>query len=261
MGGGVYFGLLLLPFAGFPVVAGAFLLPGLGDVAANMLSAANPIQKSIFSYHSVSLVPVLATAAIYGVARVSRWQKRFSLVELTGVVLAASTITGVGYAPLPLPGAHNYWAPEPFTHPDPDLPAVRTAVGDGASVSAQANVGAHFSQRKEIHLYPNKVYDVDVIVLRLDSPTTKVDLQDPGRGAGLAWHLQMRPADYLGSIQCLLSGKEYSVALWRDPWLVLSRSGHRAAAENEVQGKIEQLRNEWQVPSDEYRASVAACPM
>lgn len=260
MGGSVYFGLLLLPFLGFPVLAGAFLLPGFGDLAANALSA-NPMQKSLFSYHSVSLVPMFTTAALYGVARISRWQKRFSAMELTGVVLMAGIVTGVAYAPLPLPGASNFWAPEHFVNqPDPAMPAVRIAVGDGTSVSAQGNVGAHFSQRKEMYLYPNKVHEVDTIILRLDSPTTKVHLQEPEKGGGLAWHLQMRPADYLASIECLLSGTEYSVALWRDPWLVLSRSAHQSTAVNEIQRKIERLRNAWQVRPEEYRASAASCP-
>jgi hypothetical protein len=258
MAGGLYFAALLLPFMGFPVAAGAFLLPGLGDLAANTLSAI-PMPKSLFSYHSVTLVPVLATAAIYGVARISRWQKRFSLMELTGAVLLASLTSGWGFAPLPLPGARDFWAPKHFIHPDPDLPAVRIAVGDSTSVSAQANVGAHFSQRGEIHLYPKKVYEVDAVILRLDNPTTKVHLQNPGKDGGLAWHLQMRHANYLASIECLLSGKEYGISLWRDPWLVLSRSGNHPKAADEVRKKIEHLLKEWQVDRDEYRAAAADC--
>jgi uncharacterized membrane protein len=75
--GWVYLVMLLLPLAGFPAVAGEFLLPAFGDLAANLLSA-NPVPRSIFSYHSVSLVPILTTAAIYGVARIASWQKKFS---------------------------------------------------------------------------------------------------------------------------------------------------------------------------------------
>lgn len=258
LGAGVYLGLLLLPFLGFPLAAGAFLLPGVGDLAANALSA-NPMQKSLFSYHSVSLVPIFTAAAIHGVARVSRWQKRFSAMELTGVVLTAGIVTGVAYAPLP--GAADFWAPtHPISRPDPALPAVRAAVGDDASVSAQSNVGAHFSQREAMYLYPNKVHEVDAIVLRLDSPTTKVHLHEPEKGGGLAWHLQMRPADYLASVECLLSGSEYRVALWRDPWLVLSRSAHQSTAVDDVERKLERLRKAWQVRPDEYRAAAAACP-
>jgi uncharacterized membrane protein len=260
MGGGVYFGLLLIPFVGFPVVAGVFLLPGFGDLAANTLSA-TPMPKSIFSYHSVSLVPILTTAAIYGVARISRWQKRFSVMELTGIALMASIIMGIGFAPLPLPGARNFWAPKHFMNqPDPALPAVRIAAGDSSLVSAQGNIGAHFSQRKGIYFYPNKVNEVDAIILRLDSPTTKVHLQDPGKGAGLAWHLQMRPAEYLASIECFLSGKEYGVALWRDPWLVFSRNAMKSGIlQSEVELKLSRLRQEWEISADEYAAASKKC--
>jgi hypothetical protein len=68
----------------------------------------------------------------------------------------------------------------------------------------------------------------------------------------------MRRADYLASIECLLSGKEYNVALWRDPWLVLSRSGTHAAAADEVRKKIQHLQEEWRV-GPEDRTSAAAC--
>ena len=258
--GARYLGLLLLPFVGIFIADGVFLLPGLPDLLANLLSATS-MPRSVFSYHSVTLVTVLTTAAIYGVVRISRWQKRFSVMELTGIVLIASIITGFCFAPLPLPGARNFWAPRQFMNrPDPALAAVRVAVGDSSLVSAQSNVGAHFSQRREMYIYPNKAKEADAIVLQLKSPTAKVHLQDPGKGAGLAWHLQMRPADYLASIDCLLSGKEYGVALWRDPWLVFSRSGNNSADVNEVRKKLEQLQKEWQVGPDAYRASAATCP-
>lgn len=260
MGGGAYFGLLLLPFVGFPIVSGVFLLPGFGDLVANTLSA-TPMPRSVFSYHSVTLVPVLTTAAIYGVVSISQWQKRFSVMELTGVALIASIITGFSFAPLPLPGSRNFWAPKHFINqPDPALSAVRAAAGNNSLVSAQGNVGAHFSQRKEIYLFPNKVNEADAIILRLDSPTTKVHLQDPAKGAGIAWHLQMRPLDYLSTIDCLISGNEYGVALWRDPWLVLSRSSNNSKTVNEVRGKLRQLQIEWQVKPDEYRDAVGKCP-
>lgn len=259
MWGALYLGLLLFPFAGFPVVASEFLLPGLGDLAANMLSA-NSMPKSVFSYHSVSLVPIFTTAAIYGSIRISRWQKKFSIIELTSFALIASIITGFGFTPIPLPGARNFWAPRHFMNkPDPNLPAVRAAVGDSASVSIQNNVGAQFSQRKEIYLYPNKINEVDTIILRLDSPTTKVHLHDSGEGATIAWHLQMKPADYLASIDCLLSGSDFRVALWNDPWLVLARSGNNSVSANAIKNKLDQLKKEWLVKPEEYLASASIC--
>jgi len=257
--GASYLGLLLLPFLGFPLASGAFLLPGLPDLLANLLSA-NPMPRSVFAYHSSTLVPVLTTAAIYGSVRISRWQKRFSVIELTGLALVASIVAGFGLGPLPLPGASTVWAPRHFMNqPDPALPAVHAAVGDSTSVSAQGNIGAHFSQRREIYLYPNKAKEVDAIVLWLDSPTTKLHPQDPGKDASLAWHLQMRPAEYLASIECLLSGKEYGILLWQDPWLVFSRNTMNIAPQREIELKLLRLRQEWEISADEYLAALKTC--
>lgn len=257
--GASYLGLLLLPLLGFSLAGGAFLLPGLSDLLANMLSATS-MPRSVFSYHSVTLVPVLTTAAIYGSARISRWQKKFSAIELTGLALIASIITGFSLGPLPLPGASTIWAPRQFMNqPDPALPAVYAAVEDSASVSAQGNIGAHFSQRREIYLYPNMDKEVDAIVLWLDSPTTKLHPQDPGKDASLAWHLQMRPADYLTSIECLLADKRYGVKLWKDPWLVFAKGTPKGETEWKIETRLMQLREQWGLSPKEETRTPAEC--
>jgi hypothetical protein len=148
-----------------------------------------------------------------------------------------------------------------MNQPDPALPAVHAAVTDSASVSAQGNIGAHFSQRREIYLYPNKAKEVDAIVLWLDSPTTKLHPQDPGKDASLAWHLQMRPAEYLASIECLLTGGNYGAALWQDPWLVFSRDTMNIAPQREIELKLLRLRQEWGINADEYAAALETCKM
>jgi len=258
--GATYLALLLLPFIGFPLAGGAFLLPGLPDLLANLLSA-NPMPRSVFAYHSATLVPVFTAAAIYGSKHFALRFTRYTLSQLAGLVVVVNFATGYILAPLPLPGARNIWNPTHFMNwPDPSIQAIRAAVGDNVSASIQANIGAHFSRRREIYLYPNKASKTEAVILRLESPTTRLLPQEPGHAVTLAGHLQMRSADYLASIECLLSGKEYGVALWRDPWLVFSRSGNNSAAVNEVRKRLEQLQKEWQVEPDEYHAAIASCP-
>lgn len=244
-GGWFYLTLLLLPLLGFPLAAPVYLLPALPDLAANLLSA-NPMPRSLFAYHSVTLVPILTIAAAYGARRISLWQSWLSGAQVSGLALIASLIIGYTLAPLPVPGAINFWAPTRLSiAPDPSLPTVHAAVGDSASVSAQANIGAHFSQRKEIYSYPNKAKEVDAIVLWLDSPTTRLHPQDPGKDASVAWHLQMRPADYLTSIECLLADKRYGVKLWKDPWLVFAKGAPKSDTEWKIEAKLILLREQW----------------
>ncbi|MBZ0096142.1 MAG: DUF2079 domain-containing protein [Sulfuricella sp.] len=260
MDGAVYLGLLLLPFLGLPLAAIPVLLPGLADLAANLLSA-NSMPKSVFSYHSLVIVPVLTVAASYGAERISRRVKKFSVTEISGLALTAGMVTGYGFAPLPLPGSSNFWEPSHFMGgPDPIMQVIRAATPANASVSAQANVGAHLSERHEIYVYPNKIGQAGAIVLRLESPTKKLYPQDPGLLAALAGHLQMRPADYLASIECLLASKEYGVTLWRDPWLIFSRGAITTSSpRQELESKIMLLRKEWGVAADEYNAALETC--
>lgn len=258
MGGIPYLALLLLPFLGLPLAGGASLLPALPDLAANLLSA-NAMPRSIFAYHSALIVPVLTAAAIHGGGRISLRFKG----EISFFALIACLATGYLFAPLPLPGAANLWAPRQFVNrPDPALPEVLSLVGGSASLSVQGNVGAHFSRRREIYAYPNMADKADYIVLQLESPTTNIMPHEP-RDASVAWHLQMPVADYLASIACLLDEKRHGPALWNDPWLVLKRDAANPAADPSLDGRIRQklgqLQAEWRVGAEEYREALQRC--
>lgn len=258
-GGWSYLALLLLPFLGLPLAAPISLLPAMPDLAANLLSA-NPMPRSVFAYHSVTLVPALTIAAAYGARRISLWWSWLSSAQVSGLALTASLILGYALAPLPIQGAINFWAPSRRSiEPDPASSAIRATLGT-ASISIQGNIGAHFSHRSKIYLYPRKLDDAEAIVLRLENPTINLLPKDPGSGASLAWHLQMRPADYLASIECLLASKEYGVTLWRDPWLIFSRGAITTSIpQHELESKIKQLRKEWGVAVDEYNAALETC--
>lgn len=234
---GIIYILFLLAFlCGFPVLAPEFLLPGLADLMANILSA-NPMPRSLFAYHSATLIPILATAAIYGVKRLSLWQSRYTMTEMAGLAVILSFVGGYLLAPLPLPGAYNFWAPAHFlSRPDPRVQMIRSLVGDDASVSAQANVGSHFSQRYEIYRYPNNLGEVDFIILRIESPTTNINnLPDQIKNnrkyliGSLDSHLQMDRTEYIASIRSLLSDNKHGVLLWDDRGLYWLR-GHQVMA-------------------------------
>jgi len=254
--GAIYFALLFIPFVGLPLAAPEFLLPGLADLACNMLSEVS-MPRSPFGYHSASLIPVLTVAAIYGVERISRWNKKYSAKELTNLVLIASFVSCYILAPLPLPGAANHWRPTHFLNlPDPSVLTIRFLIDEEASVSAQSNIGSHFSQRREIYRYPNKVGEVDVIILRLESPTTNINnLPDQLKYRRryvlkmLDSHLSMDRVDYIISIEHLLSGKEYGVIYWNDPWLVMKQGELNKGSNQvrEIEQKLNQLRKEWKM--------------
>jgi hypothetical protein len=251
--------LLLSPFLGLPILAPMFLLPGLGDLAANVLSA-NPMPRWGASYHSVTLVPTLIAAAIYGARRAAPWFRKYTSIPVSNLVVLVSLALAYVLGPLPLPGTLNQWAPArliPWA--DPTVDAVRAAVRDQSSVSVQGNVGAHFSQRPQVYFYPRKVGEADAIVLRLESPTERLTPQAPAALGTLSHHLQMKSADYLASIGCLLSGKEYGVVLWRDPWLVFSKNAMHQTDSHPLKQKLEVLRKAWDVSPENYQAALQSC--
>lgn len=248
LGGATYLAGLLLPLLGLPLAAPGFLLPGVADLAANLFSA-NPMPKSIFSYHSATLATVFTVAAIYGSQRLSRRTRKFSMTEWAGLALVGCFVAGYFLAPAPLPMARNHWQPTHHVYwPDPAPERINAMIGNNATVSAQANVAAHFSQRRELYFYPNHVGKADVILLRLESPTVKLSPSNLSVISTLAFHLQMNPADYLSSVDCLLSGNEYGVLFWDNPWLVMSRNASpHPALRQEIKARVKVLQKQWQV--------------
>ena len=250
----MYILFLLAFFCGFPLLAPAFLLPGFADLAANMLSAVY-MPRSLIGYHSVTLIPILTTAAIYGVKRLSAHQARYTMTEIAGLAVIAIFVGGYVFTPLHLPGAYNFWAPAHFpSRPDPRVQMIRSLVGDNASVSVQANVGSHFSQRHEIYSYPNMVGQVDAIILRLESPTKNinnlpVELMENRRYylQMLDSHLKMDRTEYIASIRTLLSDNKYGVLLWDDPWLVLAQGATNHGLKQKIEQKLNRLEKEWKI--------------
>ena len=105
---------------------------------------------------------------------------------------------------------------EPQRICDTEVHHIQTIIDDG-SISAQANVGAHFSQRAEIYHYPKKVGETDFVILRLESPTQRLHPYERTAVATLAHHLMMNPSDYLDSIRDILIDTHYGIVFWHAP--------------------------------------------
>lgn len=248
MGGLIYLLSLLISFLGFPLLCLSMLFPAAADLATNLLSS-NPMPRASIAYHSVTLIPIFTAASIYGIKNTAKWIQRFSVIKLSGLVLIASIILGYCSAPLPLPWARNFWAPVSFVSlPDPRIHEIGLGVGQDASISVQANVGSHFSQRKEIYRFPNKLDEVDAVVLWLDTPTKNVHIDSENRRHYLGTLdnlLQIDRDDFISSVKGLLEDSNFGVLYWNDPWLVFKRGVDIQQDTSEIKKKIEKLEREW----------------
>ncbi len=246
MQGGIYLVALALPFMLFPFIEFWTLLPGLADLAANLLSA-NPMPRSVYAYHSATLVPIFMVSAMYGLRRCTKYFRKDLVLNMTVSCLIVSLLIGYSLSSFyALPGVINSWAPRNVVpNEDSVLLEVKELVGT-RSVSVQANLGAHFSQRMEIYSFPTKIGQADMIILHLDSPTTLNQGHDPGTVGTLAHHLMMDPQFYLETVGELLIDKRYGVALWKTPWLVLEKDAFGDTDIDKIELRLQALAVEWQ---------------
>lgn len=250
-----YFVWLTLPFLGLFFASPLWLSPAFADLAANTLSA-NPMPRGIISYHSVALVPILTVSAIYGARSLARLHTKRT-IPLTKLVLLSTLGLSYILAPLPLPGALNFWRPVQWIErPDPAIDQVRAVISTRSPLSVQANIGAHFSQHQQVYRYPFKVGQADTIVLWLDSPTSKILPREPQAIGTIAHHLQMNPATYLASIEGLLRDPNYGVTLWKEPWLVLSREHDVPKNDTLIRYRLDKLLRSWKITEEEYNTAL-----
>jgi len=248
LGGWMYATLLLLPLAALPLAGREFLLPAVADLTANLLSA-NPMPRSVFAYHSIALIPVLVVAGMHGARRLSRFE-RYSVVGLGRLVLVASLLVTYRLLPLPLPGATNIWEPVEYRlRPEKSLSEIRALLPSEVTLSAQANIAPHFTQRASIRAFPHGLGEVDCVVLRLASPTGRIGGDNPGEVGSLAHHLQMDPADFLTSVRDVVASDEYALRYWNPPWTVLCRGASMGDAEKEtIYSEVDDVAEMWELP-------------
>lgn len=247
LGGLLYLKALLLPVMFTVLAAPLFLLPMGTDLMANML-AASPLPRSICSYHSIAIIPVLIVAAIYGCQNIARHCSFLPTSRLMQYICCATFTLGYLYAPLPLPFSKNIWHPVQLM-PEYDYreSLIKTLIEKQSIVSAQANIASHFSQREKIYSFPNRLNESDYVILWLNSPTTEYDYHSSFNDLALiGQYLQMHPLDYLSAIEKLLADKNFNIVYWNDPWLVFKREPKISTDEhkNQVLTKIKTFRKQ-----------------
>jgi uncharacterized membrane protein len=246
MGGGGYLILLLIPFLFLPILELPLLIPTIADLAANILSA-NQMPRSVYAYHSAPLIPFLCISAVYASRKLSDNIKRFTLKDVSFFVMFATLILSYVLTPYPFPKSANFWAPKNFSiYPSTTLKKVQSILKPSISLSSQANIGAHFTQRELIFTFPNKIGEADAVVLQLESPTTNLTPNTPFHLGTLASHLQMTPNKYLDTILEILSEGKYGIILWEGNWLVLKKDSPDLFSASLVKKRIFQLREKWE---------------
>lgn len=215
--GFVYLLMLFFPVLFTALAAPFFLLPMSADFLANILSEF-PLPRAINSYHSVTMIPVITIAAIYACQKISSQSSLFASLKLSRYIAISTVIMGYLFAPFSLPFAANIARPPVtlITKYDDREDEIKSLVGS-QSVSVQANIGAHFSQREQIYIFPDKLSQSHYVILWLSTP------ENPNDISILINYILFSPAVYLNEIEKLLHDKNFKIVYWNDPWLVFKR--------------------------------------
>jgi uncharacterized membrane protein len=148
---------LLLPLAGFCLLAPAALLVAVPELAVNLLSSTRT-QTSIHFHYTAGLVPGLVAASVLGAARLA--STRPSLATPLGVVaVVAALVANYRLGAIPLwqhvPGGESLRADsyEMTEHDRVATRALRVIPAD-EPVSATNTLGAHLSERRRVLSFP-----------------------------------------------------------------------------------------------------------
>jgi uncharacterized membrane protein len=229
---------LLLPLLGFEV-----LLIGAVDFAVNALSLI-PLQRSIYSYHSITLIPLITIAAMIGFKRLSKIASAGFNRRIIVLSAAAFFLLLINSLPLMF-GKESLWRLSPFPVKNPELEKIKKIIPANAVISVQANIGAHFSQRETVYAYPNMTNAADYIILNMEDPNG-IGVDNTFR---FIHHMRMNQGNYIASIKCLLATQNYQISYFNPPWMVLNKNPGSSAPSNHsiVNDYLERLAKRWEI--------------
>lgn len=211
-------GMLLLPL--FSVL---WLLPGIADLAANVVSM-KAMMRSPYMYHGAALIVVFCVAAAVTMRRMLTKNSRLFPRDLIIVVAVLTASLQYYFSALPL-RENNFWgfSGTQITLSDTDAKAmadIRSMVPRSDAVAAQSNVAAHFGDWPEIYAFPDMYRQdkVSWIILRLAYIPRAITACE----------------QYINEVEALLSDRAWNVAYWQNPWLLLHRGATLRREQNDL---------------------------
>jgi len=205
-----------------PLAAPIWWLPGLADIAANILSE-NLMMRSVYSYHSAALQPVLVIASIICIATFFEKRKISSSKSTlkSSDILAAMMITSLfaSYVLLVQTGVWEFKTPQiTLSLPDRNaLNAIDHIIPENASIAGQPNALPHVSMRRNLYVFPLNIGDADYIVLHAEYP-----FHDAMDHFDTIYALS--PKEYFEAVNTLFQDSHWHVLLYDNKWIVLGKT-------------------------------------
>ena len=192
----------------------------------------------VFFYHWSTTIPFLYFAGILGA---SLFQKSCRLMNAILVCISlASLITWFSLSPS-FPYSMNVWEATWSASENSKLPEeVKTMIPGEASLSIQSNLGAHFSQRKEIYVFPANSESVDYVLVRISNP-----YHGYFKEQNFQYALMLPVDEYNEAIRKLFNNPDYGVFYARNKYIIFKkgyRRDHNQTAMSSFKKDMEELR-------------------
>ena len=125
-------------------------------VAGPSLLSSSPLQYTVGWHYPLTILPVVFVASVYGAGRLAAW---CSLDDASLRITAAWCSVLVVLSLQSVVVTHRWMVPtNPTRH---DLLALATLIPADAPLSATSKLGAQFSHRRQLAIYPQIVWEAD----------------------------------------------------------------------------------------------------
>ncbi|HKZ87400.1 MAG TPA: DUF2079 domain-containing protein [Anaerolineae bacterium] len=205
-----YYGNLLLPLGGLPLLGPEMLLPVLPDVLLNTFSAFRP-ARTLDAHYAVMIAPFLILAAMWGIDRLARWlQDKIDRRTVIGIATAWLLVFMAAYQIRQYQG----FLPLSARYLPTYAPELRSATGlrltaqipVDAIVAAQFNLVPHVSQRQRAHVFP-RIDDAEWVFLDTQGSLEPFESQ----------------GEYRAAVEALRRDPSFEVAGERDGFILFRR--------------------------------------
>ncbi len=201
---------LFFPLAFLPLLSPLILIV-IPIIGANLLSS-NLMMADISFYHSVAIVPFIFFAAIYALERI----KKKIYITLMMICFAIISVLFFSVTPFSLRYTFRDYLPSQNAL---EIEDIKGLIPQESSLSVQHNLGPHFSERREIYVFPKKTHKAEYVLVDLFDPYA----ENPRQIFKFPYALQISVKDWIKEIEKMFEDQNYGVVYWGDGYYLFKK--------------------------------------